>query len=445
MFAYLAFTVVFFLIPASLVSAELGGAFASRKGGINAWVSAAFGTRWGFLAIWLQWIQNVVWYPVALTFGAAALAYTIGQPALADNGVYVGLFCIIVYWLATLVVLQGVDVFAKVANWTFVIGTILPGVVLVMLFGWWVYTGHPLAWQHLSDPSLSHHGHARYWPSIQGLGTIAFLAGIMLLFAGVEAQAVFVSDMKNPSRQYPTAIGLGAIISLLIFALGAVPVAGILPYAKISVQAGVFDTFAAIISTLWHLPWLTALLSLLVGIGAISGVFAWLGSPSRGLLATGHDGELPPFLHAVNRHGMRTHILLVQGIVVTVMSSLYCFIHKVSVVFFLVSAMTIALYLIAYMLMYSTGIRLRHSNPALPRPFRVPGGLAGMWLVGGVGFVGVLFSFVVASFPPDQLPVGSPLVYVGLVLGGTVIFCAIPLILHAIRRANWADDKRPAE
>lgn len=54
MFAYLAFTVLFYLVPASLVSAELGGAFADRKGGLYAWVGEAFGTRWGFLAIWLQ-------------------------------------------------------------------------------------------------------------------------------------------------------------------------------------------------------------------------------------------------------------------------------------------------------------------------------------------------------------------------------------------------------
>ncbi len=60
MFAYLAFTLVIYLVPASLVSAELGGAFANKTGGIFAWVSAAFGTRWGFLALWLQWIQNVV-------------------------------------------------------------------------------------------------------------------------------------------------------------------------------------------------------------------------------------------------------------------------------------------------------------------------------------------------------------------------------------------------
>jgi amino acid transporter len=445
MFAYLAFTVIFYLIPASLVSAELGGAFADKKGGIYACVGQAFGVHWGFLAIWLQWIQNVVWYPVALTFGAAALAYTIGRPDLAKNGIYVGLFCIVVYWLATVVVLQGVEVFAKVANWTFIIGTVLPGICLLLLFGYWIASGHPIAWQHLTDPALSQNGQARFWPAIHGLGTVAFLAGIVLLFAGVEVQAVHVMEMRNPSREYPAAIGLAAIISLLIFALGAVPVAAILPYEKISLQSGVFDTFSAVIGDIWHAGWLTSLLSLLVGIGAISGVFAWLGSPSRGLLATAHDGELPPVLHAMNGHGMPTHILMIQGVVVTVMSCLYFVIKDVSVVFFLVSAMTIALYLIAYMFMYAAGIRLRYTKPDLARPFKVPVGLAGMWLVAGVGFVGVLFSFLVAFFPPDQLPVGSPVVYVILVIVGTVVFCGIPLILHAIRRPNWAKDVQPGK
>jgi putative glutamate/gamma-aminobutyrate antiporter len=444
MFAYLAFAVLFYLIPASLVSAELGGAFADRQGGIYAWVGKAFGVRWGFLAIWLQWIQNVVWYPVALTFGAGALAYTIGRPDLAGNGVYVGLFCIVVYWLATVVVLQGVGVFARVANWTFIVGTIFPGIVLLLLFGYWIVSGHPLAWQHLTDPALSDQGQARFWPAIQGLGTVAFLAGIVLLFAGVEVQAVHVVEMKNPSRDYPAAIGLGAMISLLIFALGAVPVAAILPYEKISLQSGVFDTFSAVISDIWHLGWLTALLSGFVGLGAISGVFAWLGSPSKGLLATAHDGELPPFLHAMNRHDMPTHVLLIQGVVVSVMSCLYFVIQDVSVVFFLVSAMTIALYLIAYMFMYAAAIKLRYTEPKLARPFTVPGGLTGMWLAAGVGFVGVLFSFLVAFFPPDQLPVGSPVLYVLLVIVGTVVFCGIPLILHERRRPNWAEDVQPA-
>ena len=97
---------------------------------------------------------------------------------------------------------------------------------------------------------------------------------------------------------------------------------------------------------------------------------------------------------------MPTHILFVQGLVVTVMSSLYFVIKDVSVVFFLVSAMTIALYLIAYMFMYAAAVKLRYTKPNLVRPFKVPGGLVGIWLTAGLGFFGVLFSFLVAFFPP---------------------------------------------
>lgn len=438
MFAYLAFTVIFYLIPASLISAELGGAFADRRGGIYTWVGQAFGNRWGFLAIWLQWIQNVVWYPVALTFGAAAIAYTVGRPALATNGIYVGLFCIVFYWLATWVVLQGVEVFAKIANWTFIIGTIVPGLVLLVLLGYWIGTGHPLGWQHLSESTLSQSGHARFWPSIHGLGTIAFLAGIVLLFAGVEVQAVHVMEMRSPSRGYPAAIGIGAVISVLIFALGALPIAAILPYEKISLQSGVFDAFGAVITDIWHMGWVVSVLSLLVGIGAISGVLAWLGSPSRGLLETAHEGELPPILQARNSKGMPTHILMIQGLIVTVISCFYFVIRDVSVAFFLISAMTVALYLIAYMFMYAAAIKLRYSQPELERPFKVPGGIAGMWVTAGVGLVGVIFSFVVSFFPPDQLPVGSPALYVGLVVLGIVLFGGIPLIIHHVRRGTWA-------
>ena len=367
------------------------------------------------------------------------------MPDLAKNGIYVGLFCIVVYWLATVVVLQGVEVFAKISNWTFVVGTVLPGIVLLLLFGYWVMSGHPIGWQHLTNAAVSDNGSARFWPAIQGLGTVAFLAGIVLLFAGVEVQAVHVVDMKNPSRGFPAAIGLAAIISLLLYAVGAVPIAGILPYEKISLQSGVFDAFHAVIADGWHLAWLAQLLSLLVGIGAIAGVFAWLGSPSRGLLTTADDGELPPVLQKTNRHGMPTHILMAQGAVVTVMSCLYFVIKDVSVVFFLVSAMTVALYLIAYMLMYAAAISLRYSEPKLARPFSVPGGMVGMWITGGIGFLGVLFSFLVAFFPPAQLPVGSPTLYVTLVIVGTVLFCGIPLVIHELRQPRWIRHAQPAE
>ena len=72
-FYYLLVAIVFF-IPVSLISAELATGW-PKKGGIYLWVKEAFGQRWGFFAIWLQWIQNVVWYPTVLAFAAGALAF----------------------------------------------------------------------------------------------------------------------------------------------------------------------------------------------------------------------------------------------------------------------------------------------------------------------------------------------------------------------------------
>ena len=74
---------LFFLIPTALVSAELASGW-PKQGGIYIWVREAFGKRVGFLAIWLQWIENVIWYPTILSFVAGTVGYLI-DPALAQN------------------------------------------------------------------------------------------------------------------------------------------------------------------------------------------------------------------------------------------------------------------------------------------------------------------------------------------------------------------------
>ena len=66
---------ILFLVPTALVAAELATGW---KGGIFTWVREAFGERAGFVAIWLQWIQNVVWYPTQIAFIAASLSFVVG-------------------------------------------------------------------------------------------------------------------------------------------------------------------------------------------------------------------------------------------------------------------------------------------------------------------------------------------------------------------------------
>src|SRR5580704_6268656 len=80
------FSAIVFLIPTSLVAAELSATF-PEKGGVYHWVRTAFGEKCAMFAIWLQWINTILWYPTILSFIAGTATYFI-NPDLAQNKIY---------------------------------------------------------------------------------------------------------------------------------------------------------------------------------------------------------------------------------------------------------------------------------------------------------------------------------------------------------------------
>jgi putative glutamate/gamma-aminobutyrate antiporter len=426
MIFYLLIASLFFLIPCSLISAELATGW-PENGGVYRWIKEAFGSRWGFVAIWLQWIQNVIWYPTVLAFAAAALAFLFKAPHLANNNLYTALIILVTYWAATFITFSGLKVAGSVTMAGVILGTILPGLLIIGLGITWVLTGHPVAFMQ---------GTVHFLPNFAHFSNVAFLASIVLLFAGMEVGAVHVRELKNPKIDYPRAVFLATIIILVIFILGALAIAAVLPISAISLTAGVMDALNKMLAV-YHLHWLLPLLGLLIAFGALGGVLAWISGPSKGLLATAKNGEIPPFLAHTNKKGIQTHILWIQGIIVTVLSSLYFVMDNVSNAFFLLSAMTITLYLVMYILLFAAGIRLRYSQPNVYRTYKIPGGNWGMWIVAGIGLIAVIFALCVGFIPPAELKVGTPALYVGLVIAGLIIFIGAPIIIHACKKPSW--------
>jgi putative glutamate/gamma-aminobutyrate antiporter len=426
MIFYLLFASLLFLIPCSLVSAELATGW-PKEGGVYRWVKEAFGAKWGFVAIWLQWVQNVIWYPVILAFAASAFAYFLMKPELANNNVYSACFIIISYWLATLTTFTGLKSAERITTVAVIAGTIIPVILLICLSVSWLVMGEPISLLQTKQSWL---------PDFTQFDNVAFLAGIVLLFAGVEVGAVHVRDLSRPVQEYPQAMFISTAIIIAIFSLGAFSVAIVLPKAQISLTAGILQAFDKMLS-LYHLHWMLPIVGLLVAFGAYGGVMAWVSGPSKGLLATAKKGEIPPFLAHTNRKGIQTHILLIQAVLVTVLASLYLIMDNVSTAFFLLSAMTITLYLLVYMLLFLSALRLRYTQPQVRRAYKVPGGIIGIWLVCLIGLSAVLYAFIIGFFPPSQLQVGTPALYVGLVIGGLVVFTAIPLIINAFKKPEW--------
>jgi amino acid transporter len=96
-----------------------------------------------------------------------------------------------------------------------------------------------------------------------------------------------------------------------------------------------------------------------------------------------------------------------------------------------------------YVIMYVAGIRLRYTQPNKQRPFKIPGGNFGMWCVGGIGLIGALAAGFLSFVPPQQIKTGSPAIYIGSLLIGSVIALAIPFIIYKFHKPGWkeADNK----
>lgn len=120
-----------------MVAAELAAMFQDKQGGVFRWVGEAYGKKWGFLAIWVQWIESTIWYPTVLTFGAVSIAFIGMNDAhdmtLASNKMYTLVVVLIIYWLATFISLKGLSWVGKVAKVGGIVGTIIPAALLIIL------------------------------------------------------------------------------------------------------------------------------------------------------------------------------------------------------------------------------------------------------------------------------------------------------------------------
>ena len=430
---YYLFAAIVFLIPTALVAAELAAMFQDKQGGVFRWVGEAFGKRAGFLAIWLQWIESTIWYPTVLTFGAVAFAF-IGtndtkDMALASNKIYTLAVVLIIYWLATYISLKGLGWVSKVAKIGGLVGTIIPAALLIVLAV--VYLASGGASQMNFD--------GRFFPDITKLDNLVLASGIFLFYAGMEMTGIHVKDMENSSRNYPRAIFIGALMTVLIFVLGTFSLGIIIPQKDINLTQSLlvgFDSYFKFV----HASWLSPIIAIALAFGVLAGVLTWVSGPSKGLFAVGKAGYLPPFFQRENKIGVQRNILLLQGAAVTLLSLLFVVMPSVQSFYQILSQLTVLLYLIMYLLMFAAAIYLRYSMKKCERPFRIgKSGNTLMWIVAGMGFLGSLLAFVLSFIPPAQIAIGSNTVWYTVLAIGCIVVVAAPFIIYAVRKPQWVD------
>jgi putative glutamate/gamma-aminobutyrate antiporter len=410
---------IVFMVPVALVAAELASGW---KGGVFVWVKEAYGDRLGFFAIWQQWMQNVVWYPAQLAFFASALAYVF-DPSLANSGPFTAIVILVVYWFATLIASRGVGAFAKVGSYGFAAGTIIPAAGLIIFAAAFLLDG--------GSDQLPPVSEAQWLPTWAGLASIVLIVSNFLSYAGMEMNAVHVTDMKKPGTEFPKAIVLAVVLILFIFILPTLAIAVGVPSSSINLTQGVLQAFDVFFGQL-GIPWMTTVMALLIVVGILASVVTWIPGPSRGLLMVGQNGYLPPKLQQTNAAGMQMPIMLIQGVIVSLLALLFALSASVQNIFWVFSAMAVQLYLIMYVIMFMAAMKLRKTQPDTPRGFRMPA----MRLVGTVGFVGSILAFVLGLVVPEGDNYNQFWYAVALLIG-IVALGVWPLVLYHFRKDSW--------
>ena len=413
---------IVFLIPTALVSAELASGW---PGGIYRWVTEGISPRMGFTAAWHQYAMTLFYYPTLLSFVASTLAYVIA-PDLASSGVWTAVVIISVYWLGVMVTLRGgIGVVAKLASSGVLIGTLIPGIILVGLGIIYLAQGNPSA-----APMDSDH----IFPAWAGIASIVLIVSNFGAYSGMEMNAVHVNRLRDPARQFIKVMVVATVLVLLILILPPLAISWVVPAEDVSLTAGIMQAFDAVLA-FFGIQWLTPIIGLAIVSASLAGFLTWLAGPSRSLLLVAREGGyMPPWFQRTNPAGVQVNILVAQGALTTVLALLFAFVPAVSNAYWIFMTITTSVYLLMYLSMFVAAYNLRKRQPDHPRGYRAPA----LTLLCAMGFLSSLAAVAIGFVPPSQLGTLSTTGYVLFVGGGVVLLGAIvPLLFLWLRKPGW--------
>ena len=445
-FASSGFHLVFFLIiggilwflPVALCAAEMATVKGWESGGIFAWVGNTLGRRWGFAALFFQWFQITVGFVTMAFFILAAFAYVVGWDALYKDPLVMFFGVAAIVWLLTLTQLGGTKYTARISKVGFMGGIIVP--VLVLLAGLLIY----FATGGMSQIAISP---AAFVPDFSKADTLVIFASFILAYMGVEASASHVNELKNPNRNYPLAMIILAVLTIALDALGGLAVATTLPASVLdgNLSFGVIEAFRAIYVE--HIgpafSWIVFAVALLLALGVLAEISAWIVGPSRALLDTAHDGILPPSFKKVNKHGVSVRTVVVQAAIVTMWDAVLCGSIALSggssssVGYLTAIGLTVVIYLVGYVLFFLGYFVLVLRKKSLPRSFQLPGGTPFKVIVAGVGLVMTLATLVISFFPSSNLTAQANQVYQITLFVAFAVSVALPFVIYS-QRHRWA-------
>lgn len=408
---------VIFFVPSAVAVRELAD-IDPGAGGIYRWVRRAFGPVHGFVAGWGYWVNNLFYFPSLLVATAAIAAYAAGPRfvRLGEDNVFIAALSLAGLWLAVGMNVVGLRVGKHLQNLGGY-GTWIPALLFVLLAVWAVVTRG-------SATPVTARG---LLPATLDLQSVNLFATMTFAFAGLELAPTLGDEIHDPARTLRRGIALSGLAIVAMYVLGTAAMLVALPQETVSITNGMPQATAALVERLgagWLAP-AAAIVAILLVLGNLGGVGAWLAGSARLPFVAGVDGALPPAFARIHPRWQTPYVgLLTQGVVATgfVIASLVG--STVKNAYLGLTQTTLILFFIPYLYLFLAYLRLRRVRTA------------GTALVGAVGFAAVLLSIVLGFVPPADE--AHPWLYEAKVAGGVIGFMGLGVLLagRGVRRAT---------
>jgi glutamate:GABA antiporter len=410
---------VFFFVPGAFVINELSSRF-PEEGGLYVWAREAFGPFHGFVAGWTYWIYTVFYFPGLLLASASMSAYILGGRgiALADDRTFLLLVSLAMLVVAVVLNIIGLNIGKWLQN-AGGVGTYLPLIILV-----------GVAFAAVLAHGTATHFTLRNMMPTWNWDTVNFWSQIAFAFTGLELVSAMSEEVRDPRRTLPRAVfGAGALIALMYIA-GTFAVLALLPAASVDPQSGVFGAITAG-SLALKIGLLGVLAALLAVAGNVGGVGTTVAGIARVPFVVGIDRYLPPAFGKIHSKWKTPWVSILVQAVASAAILLLSQIHSRGVIaaYQVVVDAAIILYFIPFLYMFAAVIKLaaRKDRAANPHAVLVPGGIAGVWLCGSLGFLVVLLGIGLSFIPPGG---SDTLVFEIDVIGGTMGSILLGLFLY---------------
>lgn len=436
-----------FLLPYGLLTAEIGSTF-TQEGGMYEWCKLAGGRVFAALGAMLYWISNPLWVGGSLAVGAIAaiklfwfgsLTYTFGGSNGIDAVVEIAIALVFI-WGTTWCAIMSL----KFGKWLSVFGSYVKLALLA------IFVILALAFIISGQSKGANLNPSNLVPSNFGTVVSAILPIIIFQFVGFELQNGAGEEMHNPQRDVPRAIIRSGAIAVVAYAFFLVFILLALPKSQLSNVGGFLSAFQSVGGVLpagvaKALGWLIAL-GYVLALASSGGT--WIIGADRTYAISALDRTAPSFLGRFSgRYGTPIAVNTMSGIVATITMTVAILISEfatkgggLAALFAVVIGFTISTTTLSYLFIFPTYLILRYKYPNVHRPYQVPGGMVGAWIVTLLPFayaaVGSFFVLIPATISITGIDKTTYIVTQFVALGVIFLLAIVFYVWGQLEKSN---------